>query len=73
MPETIQQLLTPPELAALLRIPLWTAWRLARERRIPGVIRVGKFVRFDRRSVTDWLAAGGSLNGTGHDSPPGAA
>lgn len=55
------ELLTPKELAAFLRVPLYTAWRLARERGVPGVVRVGRYVRFERAAVEAWVAQGGSV------------
>jgi excisionase family DNA binding protein len=47
-------LLTPPQLAAHLGITERHVRRLVLERRIPFV-KVGRFVRFEQGSVSEWL------------------
>jgi predicted DNA-binding transcriptional regulator AlpA len=67
-----EELLTAQELADFLRIPVWSAWRLGRERRVPGVVRVGRFLRFERAAIEAWVAQGGSLADSEHESPVAA-
>lgn len=64
-----EELLTAKELAAFLRIPVWSAWRLGRERQIPGVVRVGRFLRFERAAVEAWISHGGSLSEPDRGAP----
>ena len=49
-----QQLLTPDEVAAMLRIARKTVVVMAREKRIP-CIRIGRFVRFDPVEIDRWI------------------
>lgn len=48
------QILTLPEMAALLRVPKATMYKLAQLGRVPG-FKVGKHWRFLRRDVEEWL------------------
>ena len=50
------QILTVTEMAALLRIPKATMYKLAQLGRVPA-FKVGKHWRFLRRDVEGWLAA----------------
>jgi len=61
MPE-LPRLLLPQEAAELLRVPVPSAWRMAREGTIPGVVRIGRFIRFDRAALEGWIASGGNAN-----------
>ena len=47
-------LLTPDEVAAMLRVARKTVITMAREERIP-CIRIGRFVRFDPNAIQRWL------------------
>jgi len=47
-------LLTPDEVAAMLRIARKTVVVMAREERIP-CIRIGRFVRFDPAEIDRWI------------------
>lgn len=47
-------LLTPDEVAEMLRVARKTVVVMARDGRIPS-IRVGRFVRFDAAEVERWL------------------
>ena len=49
-----RKLLTPDEVAEMLRIARKTVVVMAREERIP-CIRVGRFVRFDRAEIDRWI------------------
>lgn len=50
------QILTVTEMAALLRIPKATMYKLAQLGRVPA-FKVGKHWRFLRRDVEEWLVA----------------
>lgn len=52
----ISSVLTLTEMAALLRIPKATMYKLAQLGRVPA-FKVGKHWRFLRRDVEEWLAA----------------
>ncbi len=60
MTTTSKTTLTPRDLANRLEISEALAWRLGREERVPGVIRIGRLMRFDAGAIENWLAAGGS-------------
>ncbi len=49
------ELLTPPEVAALLRISRATLYRLVESRRVP-FYRIGGVLRLDRRDLVEYLA-----------------
>jgi len=51
------ELLTVPELALILKVEVRFVRRLVAERRIP-FHKVGKFVRFYRTDVADFVASG---------------
>ncbi len=58
-PTTIEEILTPREAAALLRIHRTTLYELARSGDLPA-FRVGKDWRFRRDALLAWAARGGS-------------
>ena len=47
-------LLTPDEVAAMLRVARKTVITMARDERIP-CIRIGRFVRFDPDEIRRWI------------------
>ena len=49
-----KQLLTPDEVADMLRVARKTVVVMAREDRIP-CIRIGRFVRFDAAEIDRWI------------------
>lgn len=53
---TLEQLLTPNEVAAALHLHPRTVVRLARERRLPSIRVLGR-VRFRPSDIASWLAA----------------
>jgi excisionase family DNA binding protein len=53
---TERELLTAEEVAALLGIGVDWVWERARKGRIPH-IRLGRFRRFRRQAIQDWLDA----------------
>lgn len=63
MAPTSKPTLTPRDLANRLEISESLAWRLGREHRVPGVIRIGRLMRFDADVIEQWLASGGSRPG----------
>ena len=52
--------LTVRSLANLLEISEQTAYKLLREGIIPGRVKVGKSVRFNKEVVMNWLQSGGA-------------
>ncbi len=48
-------LLTADEVGALLRISRKAVYALIERRQLPGVRRIGRRVRIDRRELLDWL------------------
>ena len=48
-------LLTPGEVAVLLRVP--ATWVYAHQQEIPGWVRLGRYVRFRRSAVEEFLDA----------------
>lgn len=53
--------------AAGLALPLATLYDLARDRKVPGAIRIGRRLVFDLDTLEPWLDAGGHL------APPDAS
>jgi excisionase family DNA binding protein len=49
-----EALLTPEEVAAMLRVARKTVVVMARENKLP-CIRIGRFVRFDRQQIARWI------------------
>lgn len=49
------QLISSQQLARGLVLPVRSVYQLARDGRIPGVIRIGRRVRFDAAVVEEWL------------------
>ena len=54
------EFLTVKSLANLLDMSEQTAYRLLREGIIPGRVKVGKSVRFNKEVVMEWLQNGGA-------------
>ena len=50
----LEPLLTPEEVAAILRVP--TSWVYSHQSDIPGLVRLGRYVRFRRMEVERFLA-----------------
>jgi len=53
-------------LAAYLRIPRWSVYRLAAAGRLPGA-KVGRHWRFHKALVDEWLIANGRKNLARHE------
>jgi excisionase family DNA binding protein len=50
--------LTVQELAKLLRVHEKTVYQHLTDGKIPGVVKVGRAVRFNREAVLAWIASG---------------
>ena len=48
-----------PDVAALMDVPASTVYDLARRKRIGGMVRFGRHIRFDHDALERWLEAGG--------------
>lgn len=48
-------LLTPADLAAILRVEIQTVYAMNHKRTGPPVTRVGRLARYSRADVTAWL------------------
>ena len=48
-----------PDVAALMDVPESTVYDLARQKRIGGMVRFGRHIRFDRDELEHWLKGGG--------------
>ena len=48
-----------PDVAALMEVPESTVYDLARQKRIGGMVRFGRRIRFDRAKFERWLDEGG--------------
>jgi excisionase family DNA binding protein len=53
-------LLTPSEAAEVLRVTDYRIHHLARRGRIPGVVRIGRQVRFDAVELDEFIKGGGA-------------
>ncbi len=51
----VRQLISSRQVASALVLPVRSVYQLARQGRIPGVIRLGRRVRFDAAVVERWL------------------
>ncbi len=47
------------DVAALMDVPASTVYDLARQKRIGGIVRFGRHIRFDRDELERWLKGGG--------------
>lgn len=57
-----KEFLTVRSLSKLLDMSEQTTYKLAREGVIPGRVKVGKSVRFNKAIVLEWLQKGGATN-----------
>jgi len=56
-----KEFLTVRSLAKVLDMSEQTTYKLSREGAIPGRVKIGKSVRFDKEVITEWLKNGGAL------------
>ncbi len=47
------------EVGKIMGVPASTVYDLARQRRISGMVRFGRHIRFDKTKFEAWLDAGG--------------
>lgn len=59
MPDIPSELLTPEELAALLKVPVATLYAWRYNGTGPCAIRVGRHLHYQVTEVSEWLAAQG--------------
>jgi excisionase family DNA binding protein len=57
-----EKLMQPKELAAITGFHPRTISDMGKRGEIPGAVLIGKHVRFDAKSVRDFLTRGGHLN-----------
>ncbi len=50
-----------PDVAQLKGVPESTVYDLARQKRIVGMVRFGRHIRFDRTRFEEWLEQGGEV------------
>lgn len=58
--QSAPRLLRAAEVAARLGITQFAVYRMAREGRIGGVVRMGRSIRWHAAELEDWLRAGGT-------------
>ena len=51
----MERLMTPPEVADLLQIPVSTLYRWRYERRGPASVRVGRVLRYKPSELQAWI------------------
>lgn len=54
-----KRFLTVPDVAQLMGVPQSTVYDLARQKRIVGMVRFGRHIRFDKAKFEGWLEQGG--------------
>jgi excisionase family DNA binding protein len=57
-PETLPEVITIDELAAMLRVSLPTAYSAVQRGKVPGAVKIGRVWRLHRPTVVSWLAQG---------------
>ncbi len=48
-----------PDVAELMDVPASTVYDLARQKRIGGIVKFGRHIRFDKDKLERWLEQGG--------------
>ncbi len=61
--ESEPEIMTAAEVAALLRVNRKTLYEAVQRDQIPGVVRVGRILRFHRDAVLSWIRASGQIGG----------
>ena len=56
----IEPLLTTDDIAEIVHQHPMTIYRKARAGEIPGVVKLGRAIRFKESSIKEWIAAGES-------------
>jgi excisionase family DNA binding protein len=57
------EILTATEVASLLRVNRKTLYEAVQRDQIPGVVRVGRVLRFHRDAVLAWIRTSGQAGG----------
>ena len=57
----LPEILTATEVAGLLRVNRKTLYEAVQRDQIPGVVRVGRVLRFHRDAVLEWIRTSGSI------------
>jgi excisionase family DNA binding protein len=57
------EILTATEVAELLRVNRKTLYEAVQRDQIPGVVRVGRILRFHREAVLAWIRTSGQIGG----------
>lgn len=57
--EGAERFLNVAYVARLMRVPDSTVYDLARQKRIGGMVKFGRHIRFERTRFEEWLEAGG--------------
>ena len=58
----IDRLLTPAEAAEKLKVPVSWVYERTRHNAMPGLVRIGKYVRIRETDLEDFISNGGELN-----------
>lgn len=66
--QTVTPLGKVPDLAARLGVPLHRGYEIARARKVPGIVRIGRQIRVNMDVLEEWIASGGD----GEDAGDGA-
>jgi len=53
------RLLTPSEAAQLLQVPVSWVYERTRQNAMPGLVRIGKYVRIREKDLEDFISSGG--------------
>jgi excisionase family DNA binding protein len=55
--EELPSVMTADSVSRMLRVNKKTLYEMVRTRSIPGVVRMGRVLRFSREALAKWLAA----------------
>ncbi len=67
--EALPELLTVEEVAALLRVHRNTVYQLLADKKIPGIVKVGRAVRANKAIVLAWIASGDQRDSRARRTP----
>ncbi|NVB39584.1 helix-turn-helix domain-containing protein [Pseudenhygromyxa sp. WMMC2535] len=57
------EVMTADEVASLLRVNRKTIYEAVQRDEIPGVVRIGRVLRFHREAVLTWIRTSGQVGG----------
>lgn len=55
-----KRLMNVPELSEYLSLPKASIYTMVSLKKIPGVVRIGRALRFEKSAVDDWISGGNS-------------